>query len=271
MLHEFSYVIPREKKEILTLLKNLKGKARVLAGGTDLMVDIRAGKEKPEIIVDVKGIEDFQGVAFDAKGSLAIGSTTTCRQLMQNKILRQKFPIIVDAAGRIGSPQLRNRATIGGNICTASPCADLGTALLALNAEVEVASIDGVRTLPLREFYIGVKKTQLREFEIVQRIIIPNNMAGAKYGMEKLKRIKGHDLALASVVMIKTESVLRVAIGSCAPTPIALKEFPADVQLKMICEEARKMIDPIDDIRASKDFRAFMVQEFVERLFKKLQ
>lgn len=268
MLHSFSYVAPKDLPELYQLLKTHGKKARILAGGTDLLVDISQGSARPELVIDVKKIPEFRKMAFSSREGLSIGATVTCIELMTDPTVRKSFPLLVDAAGRIGSPQLRNRATIAGNLCTASPCADMGASLLALGASVELGSAVGKRTIPLKEFFAGVKKTQRQENEVVERIIVPAEMAGAAFGMEKLKRIKGHDLAVVSVAMAKKGNVMRFGIGSAAPTPIVLKDFPVKTPVKDVCTEALKRITPIDDIRASREYRIFMVQAMIEKLMK---
>jgi len=271
MHHEFEYVAPRTRAELLSTLKKFGARGKLLAGGTDLLVDIRVGHNVPETVIDVKYIDEYRKIRWDAKEGLSIGATVTCVELMNDKTVRAKFSLLADAAGHIGSPQLRNRATIAGNLCTASPCADMGCSLLAYGASIELASEKKTRVIPLVEFFTGVKKTQRQPDEVVQRIIVPAAMAGARGAMEKLKRIKGHDLAVVSVAMVKTAKTLRVGIGSCAPTPIALKELPASASVKTVVDEALKTVKPIDDIRASKEYRLAMVQSFVEKLMATLK
>ena len=270
MLREFSYLAPLEKKDFLFMLKKHAGKACILAGGTDLMCDLRSGLEKPGWLIDVKHIKDFQRISFSESEGLSIGATVTCIEMMKNPTIAKKYPLIGYAAGHIGSPQLRNRATIGGNLCTASPCADMGCSTLALGASVELISADRTRVIPMKEFFTGVKETLLKENEAVQRIIIPPDAIGAKWGMEKLKRIKGHDMAVVSVAMVKTRKCLRVGIGSCAPTPVVLPDLPAGATAKTVVAEALKVVKPIDDVRASREFRLFMVGEFIEKLLATL-
>ncbi|MFZ2960991.1 MAG: xanthine dehydrogenase family protein subunit M [Candidatus Ozemobacteraceae bacterium] len=270
MLNTFSYVAPGSRKELLAVLKKEGANAKIMAGGTDLLVDMRAGKLKPALVVDLKKIADLKGVSFHAKDGLSIGAATTCIELISNKTILEKYSLIADAAGRIGSPQLRNRATIAGNLCSASPCADLGCAMLALGASIEIVSSTGTRVVKLADFFTGVKTTVLKADELVTRLIVPAELAGAKSGMEKLKRIKGHDLALASVAMVKKGDLLRIALGSCAPTPVVLPDLTAKTPLAAIIELAKKTIHPIDDVRASKEYRTAMAMTFIERLLERM-
>lgn len=271
MLHSFSYAAPSDRKALLTLLKKEGARAKVLAGGTDVLVDIRYGKLKPAVLIDLKKVDDLKQISFTQKDGLSIGSAVTCADLMQNPIITGKYPLIADAASRIGSPQLRNRATIAGNLCTASPCADLGCAMLALGASLEIASVNGTRVVKLDKFFTGVKATVLKPEELVTRLIVPADMAGAASGMEKLKRIKGHDLALASVAMVIKGDLLRIALGSCAPTPVVVPDLSAKAPLPKILEAAKKAISPITDVRASKEYREAMAMAFIERLLGRLK
>ena len=138
--------------------------------------------------------------------------------------------------------------------------------LLGLGGEVVLASASGERSVPLGEFITGVKKTIIRPDEIVVRIVVPNRWAGAAGGYEKLKRIKGHDLGVVSVTLIKHEEGVRAAVGSAAPTPVLLTDMGADVALEAVQAKARSLINPIDDVRATAEYRAFMVNVFIKRL-----
>ncbi len=271
MLHEFSYLAPGTRAELFKLLEARGAAARILAGGTDLLVDIRAGKARPDCVVDIKQIPEYRAIAYSPRAGLSVGATVTCIDLLEDATVRAKYPLIREAAGRIGSPQLRNRATVAGNFCTASPCADLGTCLLALGASVELASAAGTRMVPLKEFFTGVKRTQLKPGEVLERVWVPADMAGARGGMEKLKRIKGHDLALVSVVMAARGKLLRVAVGSAAPTPVVTADLDSAAPVKAVVAAVMAAIKPISDVRAGREFREFMIQHYVEQLHHKVR
>lgn len=270
MLQEFSYQAPTTLKDLYSLLKKRAGKAVILAGGTDLMVEMHNNWIAPEMLVDIKKIRELGEIKFSRKEGLSIGATVVCTELIKDKNVQKYYPLLADAAHRIGSHQLRNRATIGGNLCTASPCADMGCSLLALGASVELGSADGVRIVALKDYFTGPKKTQIQKHEVLQRIIVPIDMANAEWGMRKLKRIKGHDLALISVAMARTARVMRVGIGSCAPTPVVTVDLPASASLDKVKEATFKAVSPIDDVRASKEYRLFMTGEYVESVYAEL-
>lgn len=270
MLQDFNYLAPKSKNELYTLLKKHAGKARILAGGTDILVEFHNGWSAPEYLIDVKKIKEFSGITYNSEEGLSIGATSVCVDLIKDKNVKRHYSLLADAAERIGSPQLRNRATIGGNLCTASPCADMGCSLLALNASVELGSADGVRVVSLKDYFTGPKRTQIKPHEVLQRIIVPADMADAKFGMRKLKRIKGHDIALVSVAIARTKKVIRAGIGSCGPTPVVTEDLPTRASMRAVVKAVEKVVSPIDDVRASKDYRLFMTRNFVETIYPEL-
>lgn len=270
MHQNFTYLAPGSMKELYLMLKKSSGKARILAGGTDILVELHNNWIAPDCLIDIKKIPELSGISYSPTKGLSIGATTVCIDLINDANVRKHYPLLADAAHRIGSPQLRNRATIAGNLCTASPCADMGCSLLALNASVELGSADGVRVIALKDFFTGPKKTQLKKHEILQRILVPADMAGASFGMRKLKRIKGHDIALVSVAMARTAKGIRAGIGSCAPTPVVTAELSPDASVEKVIAAVEKIVSPIDDVRASREFRLFMVKDFVEKIYPEL-
>lgn len=271
MLQEFSYLSPATKEELLGIIWEKKDKARLLAGGTDLFVDIRSGIIKPELVVDIKRIEEFSKIQYKENEGLSIGPAVKCIDIINNAAVKERFPLLKEAASQIGSLQIRNRATIVGNICTASPSANISPALLCLDASVEITSKNESRKIKLQDFFLNVKKTVLLHSEIVERIVVPDTFAYAGGGMEELKRVRGHDISTVSVALIKKERLIRVAIGACNVTAILLKDFDIDTSVDVICKEAENAMKPIDDIRASKDYRIFMVMTFIKRLIERVR
>ncbi len=271
MLRPFFYVAPRTKAELLGILRDEGPGSRLLAGGTDVLAELRVAGKAPKQVVDIKKVEAFQGIRFDPGEGLSIGPRVTCADVLASPLVHREYPLLATAAAKLGSPQLRNRATPIGNICTASPCADMAAAFLALGAWTEIESARGVRRVEVKDFFVGVKQTVVEPDEVVTRVVVPAEMAGAAGDMEKLKRIRGHDLALASVALVKHGGKLHVAIGSCAPTPVVLPVLPVDAPVDEVKAEALKVIRPIDDVRASAEYRTFMVQVFIERLMARVE
>ena len=266
MLREFQYSAPRKREELLALLAARGAKAKILAGGTDLLVNIREGIISPALVVDLKKIPGFDRVEFDPREGLSIFPAVTINGLIADKIVSRKYPLLELAARQLGSHQVRNRATVIGNIANASPCADMAPPLLCLEAKVEIVSGKGSRLLPLKAFFTGVKKTVLKPDEMVERIVVPAELAAGRGGFLKLKRIKGHDLGIVSVALLKKGNLMRLAIGSAAPTPILLKDFKIATPPAVVCREALRAIRPIDDVRCRREYREFMVGVYIRRL-----
>ena len=271
MLYDFAYAAPTSRDELFSLLAERGKTATVLSGGTDLLVNIRAGISTPEYVIDLKGIAELAELGFDPGHGLSIGACVTVTRLLTDPTVGEKYPLLIRAASELATHQLRNRATVVGNIVTASPCGDMSSPLLCYGAEVELASASGVRTVALQEFITGVKQTVIKPEEIVQRIVVPAAYAGGRGNYLKLKRIKGHDLGVVSVAMLTCGKKIRVAIGSAAPTPVLLPDFPIDASAESIKEAVRKAISPIDDVRCTREYRAFMVEEFIDRLLAEVR
>ena len=270
MLHDFAYHDPGSMSEVLSFLAEHGSTSAVFSGGTDLFVTIRSGLHAPEHVVDLKGIPDLRTLSWNDDEGLSIGACVTVNDLVDSPVVREHFPILHSAGSELATFQLRNRATVVGNIVTASPCGDMSSPLMVLGGEVVLAGGDGERRLPLGEFITGVKRTIIKPEEIVARIVVPPTWAGALGGYEKLKRIKGHDLGVVSVAMIRHSSALRVAISSAAPTPILLPDFAVDASVATVQKKAQEMISPIDDVRATAEYRSFMVDVFIRRLMTQL-
>lgn len=271
MLHDFSYHDPGSMADALSFLHEHGAESAVFSGGTDLFVTIRAGISMPQHVVDLKGINELHALSWSDTEGLSIGACVTVNDLVESTIVREKFPVLYAAGSELATFQLRNRATVIGNIVTASPCGDMSSPLLVHGGQVVLSSAAGERRMPLGEFITGVKRTLIRPDEIVSRIIVPTDWAGAVGGYEKLKRIKGHDLGVVAVAMIKSVAGIRVAVSSAAPTPLLLPDFPATVTTEEIQKTAREMIKPIDDVRATAEYRAYMVNVYIRRLMTSLE
>ncbi|MFW5689276.1 MAG: FAD binding domain-containing protein [Spirochaetota bacterium] len=270
MLHEFSYVAPESMDELLGFLAEHGPESTVFSGGTDLFVAIRAGLSRPSFVVDLKQVDELHDLSFSEADGLSIGACVTVNELVEHPIVSKRYPILRAAGEELATFQPRNRATVVGNVVTASPCGDMSSPLLCLGASVELRSARGSRTLLLKEFITGVKKTQIEPDEIVSRIVAPADQIDAAGGYRKLKRIKGHDLGVVSVALIKKAGTARVAISSAAPTPVLLPDFPLETPVAEIQAKAQESISPIDDVRCTKEYRAFMVDVFIRRLMEEV-
>lgn len=271
MLHEFTYKAPASVDELLQFLGEHGQESSVLAGGTDLLVNIRSNLVKPTYVVDIKKIEELGTISYDEKEGLSIGATVTVDQLTADENVRSLYPLLAEAGEELADHQLRRRATIVGNLVTASPCGDMASPLLVLGAEIVIRSSAGQKRMPLQEFITGVKKTVLGKDEIVEKLIVPSAYKNARSGYEKLKRIKGHDLGLVAVAMAKFDTSMRFAISSAAPTPVLLTDFAPDASFEEVHKAAKEAISPIDDVRSTKDYRDHMVGVYIKKLMEEVK
>jgi carbon-monoxide dehydrogenase medium subunit len=254
--------------ELLDFLAKNGERSSVFSGGTDLFVAIRAGLSRPDFVIDLKKVPELGELSFTKSDGLSIGACVTVNELVQDTDVQEHYSVLHTAGSELATFQLRNRATVVGNVVTASPCGDMSSPLLCLGASVHLRSAKGTRSMPLQEFITGVKRTQIAPDEIVSAITVPVDHMDATGGYEKLKRIKGHDLGVVAVAMIKAHGTARFAISSAAPTPVLLPDFPADAPVAEIQKVAQESISPIDDVRCTKEYRAFMVDVFIRRLME---
>lgn len=267
MLQEFHYAAPRSRSELLSLLAAHEGRARVLAGGTDLLVNIRAGVLRPELVIDLKRVETSAGVEVTSEG-LVLGPRATINALLRDDSVNRDYPVLVACARDLASYQIRNRATVIGNVVNASPCSDMAPGLLCLGARAELASVRGTRTVPLAAFFTGVKATILAPDEIVERIVVPSTSAGARGDYRKLKRIHGHDLGIVGVAVVRHRGSVTIGVSSAAPVPVLVEGLTEQTPVDEAVAAVLAAISPISDIRCTVEYRRFMVETFVRRLWE---
>ena len=224
---EFDLHKPSTLKEALRIL-NEKKSSKPIAGGTDLLIDLRNGAYDVEHLVDLGRVEELKYIK-ETDGTIRIGAMTTHSQLTSSPLIREKAFVLSEAASMIGSVQTRNAATVGGNLCNASPGADTATPLLVLDAKITVASLEGLRSMPLNELFTGPKRTSLGPGELLSEIRFPVPPLGSGGAFLKLGRRKGCTLSLvnaAAYIEIEGDIIqeARVAFGACAPTPIRIPE-----------------------------------------------
>lgn len=270
MTARFSYRAPTRRDELLALLAEYGAAARVLAGGTDLLGDVRSGLAHPGVVVDVKRVQGFTGLDWSTDRGLVIRPGTSINDLLDDERVRASYPLLVACAQDLASHQIRNRATVIGNVVNASPCADMAPALLCLGARAVISSLGGRREVPFTEFFTGVKRTVLRTEELLEEIVVPPESAGARGTYRKLKRIKGHDLGVVGVAAMSRDGALRLGISSCAPTPLLVDGLSTQTPVDEVVEAARAAISPISDVRCTKEYRAHMVGVYVRRALEEV-
>ena len=220
-MRTFDYERPDMLADALALMADADGAARPLAGGTDLIIRIRDGSIRPRTVVDVKGIAEFSRDIRIEDGWLRIGARTTMTDLLRDDRIRRDYTALAEAAAYVGSVQIRNRATLAGNICNASPAADTAPALLAFEARVVGVGQRGRRVIPLDDFFVRSGVTTLAPGELVEAIEMPVRSGRRGSVHARRTRRRGHDLASVTLaVAVDEDGVTRVSYGSVGPRPV---------------------------------------------------
>jgi carbon-monoxide dehydrogenase medium subunit len=279
-LSAFEYHTPNTVSEALDLMGRYNGTARLIAGGTDLLLAMKKREVAPGHLISLAGVDALKGITFDEKNGLRIGSFTTLADIESSTIIKEAYSPLWDAVRVMASAQVRNLATIGGNLCSAVPSADTAPPLIALAASVQVTGRAGERTIKLEDFFTGPKACNCGKDEIVTAILVPKQAAFSSGAYLKLMRRHALDLALVGVAACVTldakKSVCtaaRVALGAVAPTPIRAPEVEAALTGKTIdaavlgnaARIAGTQCRPITDIRASMEYRCSMVEVLTKR------
>ncbi|MGE5360807.1 MAG: FAD binding domain-containing protein, partial [Bacteroidales bacterium] len=223
-LCDFSYHRPESLAEAQALSRRLGPAALYLAGGTELIPDFRRGADAASHLIALDGVRDLAGISINA-GHLRIGAMTTIREVAASAEVRRFLPALAEAALSLGSPQIRNLATIGGNFCRAVPCADTPPPCMAAGAVLRVAGENGIRPVAADAFFLGPRKTLLEPGEILVEILIPTQPPSSGVSYQRFARRRGSALAVASVaarLVLEGErsASARVALGSVAPVPM---------------------------------------------------
>lgn len=271
-MRRFEYFEPQTMDEAVALLARYGTRAQALAGGTDLLVELKEQLRRAECVVNIKRIPGIDGLSFDAQAGLRIGALTTAREVEVSPLILEKYPSLAQAARELGSIQVRNRATIVGNVCRASPSADTLPPLIADGAEVAIRGAQGERRTLLEAFFTGPGKTVLAPGELVTelRLPAPRGRTGKVY--LKHGRRKAMELATVGVAVTLTRDDVKIVLGAVAPTPIRARRAEEEIRGKMapaaIERAAQAAADesrPISNVRASADYRREMVQVLTRR------
>jgi CO/xanthine dehydrogenase FAD-binding subunit len=270
MLQTFDLVRPENLDQALAAVA--VGETVLLAGGTDLLVRIKKRMLAPKMVVDLSGLEELREITEDG-ANVILGALATHAQLIDNELARQYLPLLVQGCSTVGSAQIRNRGTLGGNVMNASPAADSVPPLVALGARVVLRSLAGCRELPLEFFITGPGKSQLRPDEILTAVVVPKMQAGEKCRYRKLGQRTSLAISIASVAVkfdfnrrTRTCRQPSVVFGAVAPVVrriSVLEDLLAattldEVGIREIATRAREFCSPISDIRASAEYRREM-------------
>jgi len=264
-MRRFEYFEPDTLGEAVALLARYEGRAQALAGGTDLLVELKEQLRRADCVVNIKRIPGLGGLSFDPRTGLRIGALATAREVETSPEVLQHYASLAQAARELGSIQVRNRATIVGNICRASPSADTLPPLIADGAILKTSA----RSVPLETFFTGPGKTLLKPGELVTAIELP--APGPRTGKAYLKhgRRKAMELATVGVAVSVSPESARIVLGAVAPTPIrATRAEQVFLKSKNVAEAAEAaMIEaqPISNVRASAEYRREMVRVLTRR------
>lgn len=282
-LNHFEYFSPKTSAEALELVNRFGKKAKILAGGTDLLIMMKEKVIKPEYLIDINEISELKGIVYEPGKGAVIGAATKVSEVEHSEIIREKYYALHQAAGELGSVQVRNMATIGGNSCHASPAAETPTPLIALGATVVLSSLSGEREIPLEDFIIGNRQTALAEGEILTKFKLPEPAprSASRYwyiGLRDAMEIDAVNMAVNIVLEddLRTVKALKLVMGSVSPRPLVSAEVPnilvgKEFTLELVekaAEAASGEAKPISDIRASAEYRREMVAVLARRLLK---
>jgi CO/xanthine dehydrogenase FAD-binding subunit len=283
-LPKFRHFETKSVKEACSLLSKHKGRAKLIAGGTDLLVSMKKREVAPKYLIDIKGIRDLNYIRYQ-RGVLMIGAVTPLNEIESSSIIQERFPILASACHQIGTPQVRNLGTIGGNLCNASPSADTAPALIGLGAKVKIMGLKGEKIIPLEKFFVGSGQSVLQDSEMLTEIQVPKPIGRNRGVYVKLPARTAIDIAAVGVAVIVTLGSednkiadIKIILGAVAPTPMrarraekimkgkAIEEQLIEKVAQVAAEEAR----PISDIRGSAEYRKEMVRVLTQRAIRQV-
>ncbi len=260
------------------LMRRLAPDVCLLAGGTDLLVDLKTGRAHVGHLVSIKRIDALRGISSESAG-LRIGALTTITELDRSSLVRERFAAILDATGQMAAHQVRNAATVGGNLASAVPCADLPSILTAMNASVVLWSPTGRRNLPLEAFFVGPRQTVRRDDEVLTAVLVPHPAPGFGAAYARFGLRDGNTIAVAAVaasLRLDREGVVRearIVLGAVAPIPkLVIRSAealvggrPDERAFDAAAHAAMAAAEPISDVRGSADFRRRLVGVLTRR------
>lgn len=277
-MHDFDYLEPASVAEASRMLADLGDECRVIAGGTALMLGMRQRMLTPSHLVSLGRLGALRGIALDERVGLRIGALTLHAEVAASPLVRERFPMLASMAARVANPQVRNQGTIGGNLCYADPSTDPPGCLLALHAQVVLASARGERVLALSDFLVDYYTTALEPDELLSEIRVPALPADASGQYARFLRTAAEHRPLVSVAFVARRqgavcTEARIAVGASTPIPVRLPRAEAWLAGKTITAEVAAEaadivaadIEPVSDARGDADFRRDMVRVVARR------
>ena len=283
-MRAFEYIAAKDSRHAVALLAEYGAAARVLAGGTDLLVEFKSAPRVPQMVIDISRAEDLKNIALTAQG-LSIGAAVTHAGIMRSPLIREMCPALADAAHTIGAVQTRNLGTLGGNLVTCVPSMDSGPALVALDALVTIAGPAGYRDMPLAEFFVGPRQSILKPDELLVAIVIPKKNLGKPAAFVKFGLRKGQALALVNVAVSlhvdgdkRVFRETRIALGAVAPRVMRARQAEGYLEGRAITPAAMAEAgviaageaQPISDYRASAAYRRDLIAVLTRRALENI-
>jgi carbon-monoxide dehydrogenase medium subunit len=281
----FDYYAPKTLDEAIALLHELRDGARPVAGGTDIVVQMKEGRTKfpyPQMVVSLDRISELRGIDFSEANGLRLGAGTTMAEIAAHPVVRERYQALAEGANVVGSYQTMNMGTIGGNVCNAAPSADTAPPLLVFEAQAVIVGPTGRRPIPLADFFRGPGLTTLQPGELLAELRLPTPPARTSSAYQRHTPRKQMDIAVVGVgvaltITGGTISRAQVSLGAVAPTPIrapkteaALEGQPAsDEVFAHAAETAASEASPIEDVRGSADFRRHLVKVMTARMLSR--
>jgi carbon-monoxide dehydrogenase medium subunit len=279
MLPRFEYIRAKDLNKAIHILETEGDGVRVLAGGTDIFVEMKQGQSLPRLLVDIKAIPELSQLSLGSNGELTIGASVSLAELEYWAAGQKDWSGLSITARNIGSEQVRNRGTVVGNICRASPAGDMAPMLIAMDAQVEIAGPQGSNTVPVENFLVGPGQTALKPGELVTALKIPRSTSDAGAAFYKIGRRRAMNVAIVSAAArillngANRISSARIVLGAVAPKPlrlyaaeeILLNQGMADQTLEDIGELACSVAAPITDFRSTHDYRLKLVKVLTRR------
>ncbi len=281
-LPNFEYLAPRNPGELATMLAEYGSDARILCGGTDLLVQMKDYAHTPKYVIDINSLDSLATISFDEQQGLYIGATAKMDELLLVPVVKEGYRALWTATETVGARQILSMSSIAGNICNASPAADTPPALAAFDAEVKISSSAGSRAMPLIEFILGNRKTALTTGEYLESITLPPPAPNSGSAYQHFRVRGGMEIAMVSAavsVQVDPDSGAvvdsRIILGVVAPTPIRAKaaelivngQVPNEESLRSAAQACADASKPIDDFRASADYRKEVLKVLFERAF----
>jgi len=274
----FEYFEPKTLEEACALLKEHGDEARVIAGGTALIIMMRQHLLNPRVVISLANIPDFDSVRFDARDGLRIGAGARHRDIELAKPVREHYPLLHETFSKVAQPRIRNMGTIGGNLCQGDPLTDPGASLITLDAEITLLHSDGKRVLPLEQFFLDYYQTDLRPGEILTEIHAPPPSPEMTWAHIKFLTRSQEDFATVGVALtLRVKGGLcediRLALNSVAPTIVRARKAegilrgrrPEEHLVREMAEVAATETDPMDDNRGSAEYKRELVRVLVRR------